>query len=136
MIKSEWKMKKQVHVAVGVIKKDDLIFIAKRHELQHQGGKWEFPGGKVEAGETVTQALARELNEEIGIDVQSSTPFLEIHHDYPDKSVHLDIHLVEEFDGQARHLEGQDHKWVAISDLNNYEFPTANVVIIEKLQSN
>ncbi|ATC99760.1 8-oxo-dGTP diphosphatase [Pseudoalteromonas spongiae UST010723-006] len=136
MIKSEWKMKKQVHVAVGVIKKDDLIFIAKRHELQHQGGKWEFPGGKVEAGETVTQALARELNEEIGIDVQSSTPFLEIHHDYPDKSVHLDIHLVEEFDGQARHLEGQDHKWVAISDLNNYEFPAANVVIIEKLQSN
>ena len=129
-------MKKQVHVAVGVIKKDDLIFIAKRHELQHQGGKWEFPGGKVEAGETVTQALARELNEEIGIDVQSSTPFLEIHHDYPDKSVHLDIHLVEEFDGEARHLEGQDHKWVAISDLNNYEFPAANVVIIEKLQSN
>ena len=129
-------MKKQVHVAVGVIKKDDLIFIAKRHELQHQGGKWEFPGGKVEAGETVTQALARELNEEIGIDVQSSTPFLEIHHDYPDKSVHLDIHLVEEFDGQARHLEGQDHKWVAISDLTNYEFPAANVVIIEKLQSN
>lgn len=129
-------MKKQVHVAVGVIKKDDLIFIAKRHEAQHQGGKWEFPGGKVEAGETVTQALARELKEEIGIDVKSSTPFLEIHHDYPDKSVHLDIHLVEAFDGEAKHLEGQDHKWVAISDLNNYEFPAANVVIIEKLQAN
>ena len=129
-------MKKQVHVAVGVIKKANLIFIAKRHDEQHQGGKWEFPGGKVEAGETVTQALARELNEEIGIEVKSSTPFLEIHHEYPDKSVHLDIHLVEEFDGQARHLEGQDHKWVAISDLNNYEFPAANVVIIEKLQTN
>ncbi|WP_105173243.1 8-oxo-dGTP diphosphatase MutT [Pseudoalteromonas sp. T1lg24] len=129
-------MKKQVHVAVGVIKKANLIFIAKRHDEQHQGGKWEFPGGKVEEGETVTQALARELNEEIGIDVKSSTPFLEIHHDYPDKSVHLDIHLVEEFDGEARHLEGQDHKWVAISDLNNYEFPAANVVIIEKLQAN
>lgn len=129
-------MKKQVHVAVGVIKKANLIFIAKRHDEQHQGGKWEFPGGKVEAGETVTQALARELNEEIGIEVKSSTPFLEIHHDYPDKSVHLDIHLVEEFDGEARHLEGQDHKWVAISDLNNYEFPAANVVIIEKLQAN
>ena len=129
-------MKKQVHVAVGVIKKANLIFIAKRHDEQHQGGKWEFPGGKVEAGETVTQALARELNEEVGIEVKSSTPFLEIHHDYPDKSVHLDIHVVEEFDGQARHLEGQDHKWVTISDLNNYEFPAANVVIIEKLQTN
>lgn len=129
-------MKKQVHVAVGVIKKDDLIFIAKRHESQHQGGKWEFPGGKVEAGETVTQALARELKEEIGIEVKSSTPFLEIHHDYPDKSVHLDIHLVEAFDGEAKHQEGQEHKWVAIRDLNNYEFPAANVVIIEKLQAN
>lgn len=129
-------MKKQVHVAVGVIKKGSEIFIAKRHDSQHQGGKWEFPGGKVEVGETVTQALARELKEEIGIDVKSSTPFLEIHHDYTDKSVHLDIHLVEEFDGEARHLEGQAYKWVSITDLNNYAFPAANAVIIEKLQAN
>lgn len=128
-------MKKHVHVAVGVIKQGNDIFIAKRHSSQHQGGKWEFPGGKVETNETVTQALARELKEEIGIDVNSSQPFLEIKHDYSDKSVHLDIHLVEDFIGEAKHCEGQESKWVAVSELKNYEFPEANKVIIEKLLS-
>jgi 8-oxo-dGTP diphosphatase len=126
-------MKKYVHVAVGVIKRDHKIFVAKRHSDQHQGGKWEFPGGKVEQGETVTQALIRELKEEVGIDVHSSQPFLEIKHDYPDKSVHLDIHLVEDFSGEPAHLEGQTTLWVSINELNNYDFPQANQVIIEKL---
>jgi len=125
--------KKIVHVAVGVIKQQNKIFICKRSAEQHQGNKWEFPGGKVEAGETVTQALARELKEEINIEVISSEEFHQIHHDYPDKSVYLDIHLVENFKGEATGHEGQESCWVKTQDLNNYEFPEANKVIIEKL---
>ena len=128
-------MKKYIHVAVGVIKRDDKIFVAKRHNAQHQGGKWEFPGGKIEQDETVTQALIRELKEEVGINVQSSQPFLEIKHDYPDKSVHLDIHLVEDFSGEPAHLEGQTTLWLSINELNGYDFPQANQVIIEKLMA-
>lgn len=125
--------KKTVHVAVGVIKQDKRIFICKRPQNSHQGGLWEFPGGKVEAGETVTQALKRELAEEVAINVKTSTPFLLIEHDYGDKKVRLDIHLVENFSGTPRGEEGQPSQWVAINDLANYDFPAANRTIIDKL---
>ena len=118
------QQKKIVHVAVGVIKRNDAIFICKRPEDKHQGGKWEFPGGKVEAAETVTQ---------VGLVVRCSTPFMEIHHDYGDKAVFLDVHLVEDFSGEAKGLEGQQGLWVDVHELQNYQFPEANQVILDKL---
>ena len=94
---------KRVHVAVAVIVNSQQdILLAKRLDHLHQGGKWEFPGGKVEQGETVTDALIRELKEEVNLDVISSTPLMEISHDYPDKQVLLDIHWVDHFDGEAQ----------------------------------
>ncbi len=126
-------MKKIVHVAVGVILKAQQVYIAKRLSNQHQGGKWEFPGGKVESGETVTQALARELAEEVGITVNQSVELMQIKHDYDDKSVLLDVHLVRDFSGEPSHQEGQQSGWFAISQLNAMEFPAANKVIIDKL---
>ncbi|TLX46813.1 8-oxo-dGTP diphosphatase MutT [Pseudoalteromonas phenolica] len=126
--------KKVVEVAVGVIKRDEHIFITKRDESQHQGGLWEFPGGKIEAGESVTEALARELKEEVNIDVHSSQSLLDIEHDYGDKCVKLFIHIVEDFSGEATGLEGQASQWVAINALNNWAFPAANVAIIDALQ--
>ena len=71
-----------VHVAVGVIKKNNAIFICKRADEQHQGGLWEFPGGKVEAGESVFVALKRELIEEVGLTIHSSSQLMVIEHDY------------------------------------------------------
>jgi len=124
---------KVVEVAVGVIKRDNKIYISKRADDLHQGGKWEFPGGKREPNETIEQALARELLEEIGIQVIQQSPFMLIEHDYGDKKVCLDVRLVEEFEGQASHQEGQQSQWVEISDLNQFTFPEANKVIIEKL---
>ncbi|NKF52253.1 8-oxo-dGTP diphosphatase MutT [Shewanella sp. WXL01] len=127
-------MLKRVHVAVGVIvNPNNQILLALRHGHLHQGGKWEFPGGKVEQDETVTQALIRELAEEVNLKVADSTPFMEISHDYPDKHVLLDIHLVTNFSGEAKGLEQQQIAWVDINELKNYQFPEANKPILDKL---
>ncbi|MFT4810682.1 MAG: 8-oxo-dGTP diphosphatase [Paraglaciecola sp.] len=124
---------KIVEVAVGVIKCDNKIFISKRAKELHQGGKWEFPGGKREANESIEDALVRELSEEIGIQVTTQSPFMLIEHDYGDKKVRLDVRLVEGFEGKAHHQEGQQSLWVHISDLNKFTFPDANMPIITKL---
>lgn len=126
---------KQVHVAVGVVLRDSETFITRRLAHQHQGGKWEFPGGKVEPNETVTQALTRELNEEIGIHVETTEPLMVIEHDYSDKQVKLDVHRVFTFSGEPQGLEGQEGMWFPIHELATLEFPEANKVIIEKLVS-
>lgn len=128
-------MKKTVHVMVGVIwGQDQQILLAKRPEHLHQGGLWEFPGGKLEAGEEALTGLSRELQEELAIDVLEASPLMEVKHDYGDKQVFLDIWQVTQFKGDAVGAEGQLLRWVPLSELNQYEFPAANVAIIERLQ--
>ena len=127
---------KRVHVAVGVIfNSQGQILIARRHDDAHQGGLWEFPGGKVESDESVCDALARELYEELGINIQTSSckPFIEIRHDYSDKVVLLDVWTVSEFDGEANGKEGQPLRWVDRSQLSGYDFPAANIAIIDAI---
>ena len=103
---------KLVHVAVGVIvDQHNNILIALRPEDSHQGGLWEFPGGKVEQGEAVETALSRELYEELGLESISCRPLIEIRHDYTDKSVLLDVWWVDQFSGEAEGKEGQPIKW-------------------------
>jgi 8-oxo-dGTP diphosphatase len=129
--------KKQIHVAVGVIRNTSgEILIALRHPDSHQGGLWEFPGGKVEPNETVQVALARELEEELGIAVQPSDcqPLIEIHHDYGNKQVLLDVWWVSDFDGEPSGREGQPLRWVAVSELVDYAFPAANVPIVKVIR--
>lgn len=127
--------RRQLHVAVGVIRRqDDHILVARRSADQHQGGLWEFPGGKVEPGESVQQALARELHEELGIQIGRSTPLCQVHHDYGDKAVLLDVWMVNEFAGQPHGREGQPLRWVARSALRHEEFPLANQRIIRAVQ--
>ena len=125
-----------VHVAVGVVvNRDKRVLVARRHESQHQGGLWEFPGGKVAPGETVLQALARELQEEVNIAVRECSSLLKIAHDYGDKHVLLDVMVVNVFSGEAKGLEGQPVKWVTASELADMEFPTANREIVELVRS-
>ncbi|WP_417763673.1 8-oxo-dGTP diphosphatase MutT [Shewanella sp.] len=126
-------MNKRVHVAVGVIIREQQILLAKRHGHLHQGGKWEFPGGKVEQGEPVTEALTRELQEELNITVTASCPFMTLSYDYPEKQVFLDIHLVTAFTGQESGAEGQEIRWVKLTELASLPFPDANQPIIDKL---
>ena len=121
-----------VHVAVAVIQNTEgQILITRRADDAHQGGLWEFPGGKVEVGEQVADALDRELQEELGIRVDRATPMLEVRHDYSDKSVCLDVWLVNRFSGEATGLEGQPLCWCSPQDLHNYAFPAANTPIVD-----
>lgn len=126
---------KLVHVAVGVIvNSDGNILIAKRPDNSHQGGLWEFPGGKVEPGESLFAALKRELYEELAIDISATEPLIKIRHDYGDKQVLLDVHKVVAFSGQPIGNEGQPIQWVAPADLHQYEFPAANRPIISAIK--
>jgi 8-oxo-dGTP diphosphatase len=127
-------LSKNIHVAVGIlVNEQSQILIAKRPDNLHQGGLWEFPGGKVENGEKVFEALVREFAEEVNIKIISAEPFMEIHHDYGDKQVFLDVWLSKDFSGIAQGLEGQEIKWAALEGFSELNFPKANEAIIQKL---
>lgn len=124
-------MTRRVHVAAAVIRRGEKLFVARRPAHLHMGGLWEFPGGKVEAGETVQDALTRELAEELGIAVQASSRLIQVPYDYPDKSVLLDVWEVDRFDGEPLGLEGQETRWVETAELRTLEFPAANEPIVD-----
>jgi len=124
-----------VHVAVAAIVNDNNeVFICKRHADTHQGGLWEFPGGKVEAGENIQQALLRELHEETGIEITRSRPLIRIHHDYGDRQVLLDVWKILDYSGTAHGRESQPARWVPVAALDANEFPAADATIIKALQ--
>jgi 8-oxo-dGTP diphosphatase len=126
---------KTIHVAVAVIENpDNFLLIARRPAHLHMGGLWEFPGGKVEAGETVLHALQREIREEIALEIHAAQPMLQIPFQYPDKRVLLDVWRVTQFSGEARGCEGQEVCWVSRSELVSYPFPAANRAILAALQ--
>ena len=123
-----------VQVAVGVIiNNKNQILITKRSADQHQANKWEFPGGKIEASETAQQALARELKEELGIQLESADFLLTIHHQYKTKKVTLEVYEIRQWLGEPKGLEGQPMCWVEKHELKNYDFPTANAEILSTL---
>ena len=134
--------KSPIHVVAAVIYDNNnphRILISKRPEHVHQGGLWEFPGGKVDLGETAYQALVRELLEELDIEVTEARPLMQVSHSYADKQVFLDIWSVLSFTGRARGVEGQECRWLSLRELlledTDYQFPEANRPVLEKLRS-
>jgi len=124
-----------VHVAVGVIVNErGEVLVSKRKATAFHGGFWEFPGGKVEPGERVTQALERELFEELGITIISCRPFIRVQHSYQDREVILDCWRVKQWRGIARGREGQTITWSGTADLDEKTFPEANKPIITALR--
>lgn len=121
-------------MAVGVIfNAAGEVLIAQRPAHLHQGGLWEFPGGKLEADETVLQALARELREEVGIVVEQAAFWFTQEYHYPDKSVALHICKVTQFVGQPQSLENQPLRWIAVPELPQVAVPAANRAVVEAL---
>lgn len=110
-----------VAVACGVVVDGPRILIARRPSGKIGAGKWEFPGGKIEAGETPRQALVRELDEELGIRVTRAEPLARLRHAYRDRIIWLDTWRVTAFAGRAMPREGQELAWVEAAQAPRYE---------------
>ncbi|OQK15249.1 hypothetical protein AU255_19010 [Methyloprofundus sedimenti] len=125
----------KIDVAIGVVRdRAGRVLISKRKSDTHQGGLWEFPGGKIEQSENDEQALNRELFEELNIRVINSSPLIKINFSYPDLIVQLHVREVYGFDGEVFGREGQRFKWVALHELSDYEFPAANKPILTAIK--
>lgn len=123
-----------VHVLVGLIAdRENRYLISRRRAGQHLAGAWEFPGGKMEPGEHRLSALQRELAEELGITVRAAEPFLELVHEYPDRSVVLDVWRVRSYSGEPRGLEGQSTRWVHASELGSTGLLPADRPIVDAI---
>lgn len=112
---------------------DGRILLSQRPAHKHKGGCWEFPGGKVEPGETLADALARELHEELGLTVQACQPFMTVQHDYPELSVRLCFREVTAFAGEPSGREGQPVQWFEPAALSMLAFPEANQPVVRGL---
>lgn len=120
-------------MAGAIFDAEGRVLIQQRLQHQHLGGCWEFPGGKLESGETREEGLARELEEELGITPEVCRPLITVAYDYADKRVLLDVWRVDRFRGEPQSLEGQPFRWIELEQIGDYEFPAANWPIIHAL---
>ncbi|ADO49868.1 8-oxo-dGTP diphosphatase MutT [[Enterobacter] lignolyticus] len=125
---------KILHISTGIIRNaQGEIFITQRAADAHMANKWEFPGGKIEDGESAEQAMVRELQEEVGIVARNAVLFDKLEYQFPDRHITLWFWLVEEWLGDPWGKEGQPGRWVAQGELLAAAFPPANEPVIAKL---
>lgn len=123
-------------VAVALIDPDGRVLIAERPEGRSMAGLWEFPGGKVEAGETPEAALVRELEEELGISTHASclAPFTFASHAYEKFHLLMPLYICRKWQGQIISREGQRYKWVRPAKLRDYPMPPADEPLVAMLR--
>jgi len=124
------------HVAAGILRNTGgQVLITERIETGPYCDLWEFPGGKIHAGESALGALKRELLEEIGIEATAIEPFMNLTHEYADRTVELEFFDVTEWSGEPAGLEGQQIRWVDISDLRADELLPADAPVVSALKN-
>lgn len=123
-----------INVVGAIIRnKDGKILIAKRNLQKSQGGLWEFPGGKIEEGESKEEAIVREIKEELSMDISCDSLFDEHSFEYTDKTINLIVLNCTMIGESYEVLEHEDVKWVSENDMKNFEFAPADVYFVEKL---
>jgi 8-oxo-dGTP diphosphatase len=122
-------------VAAALFDPAGRVLIAQRPAGKPLAGRWEFPGGKVDAGESEHGALARELREELGVEVIAARPFMRLNHAYEEREVELSLWIVERFAGEPRSLDAQALKWVAPARLAAEDILEADQPFIAALGS-
>lgn len=126
---------RHIHVVAGVIEDArGRILLARRTEGRDLAGLWEFPGGKVDPGETPEQALVRELREELGIEARVGAPVIAVPQQYPDKRLRLDVRRIEAWSGAVKGLDGQALVWVPPHKLASYAMPDADRPVVAALR--
>jgi 8-oxo-dGTP diphosphatase len=126
-------MRRKITVVGAMIEKDGKYLITQRKPTATLPLLWEFPGGRVEPGETDQQALARELKEEMDIDVKVDEIAMHVQHSYPDYDIDFRVFRCKLVKGSIKHLKVHDHRWVSPSELDDYEFPAADQKTFEQL---
>ncbi|MCX8158000.1 MAG: 8-oxo-dGTP diphosphatase MutT [Verrucomicrobiae bacterium] len=125
----------RIEVAAGLIFRHGRLLVAQRRAEDHLGGTWEFPGGKREAGESFEMCLARELREELGVEVQVGELVETVDHDYPEKQVHLRFFLCRILHGDPQPLGCAALAWITPEEMAHYPFPPADARLLEKLRA-
>ena len=124
-----------IDVAVGILmRRNGDVLLGQRPEGKPYAGYWEFPGGKVDPGEDLPAALARELEEEIGVTTEIGAEIHRIVHPYPDRDVRLFFYDVRILSGEPQKLEVADLRWVTTDELMNYQFPEADLPLLNQLR--
>jgi len=126
---------KPLAVAAGLVFHEGRLLITRRRAGDHLGGLWEFPGGKIEPGETAAGALRRELREELDIEVTVGTLLAEVAHDYPERRVHLEFFTCRLAAGEPRALGCEAIAWVTAEELSSFPFPPADRQLLARLQN-
>ncbi len=125
--------KKIIHVTAAIIRKDNRFLCAQRKQNSEQGGKWEFPGGKIERAENPESCLERELQEEFNIQSLCGEFFFENRHDYGDKIIILKAYFVEHIKGDFQLLAHNEIKWLTVDEIHSLDWAEADIPIVHKL---
>lgn len=134
-VKKKAAVKPHHLIGVGICMREGKVLIARRHEKQMLAGLWEFPGGKIENGETEEECILREMREETGLTVELVRKIAKTDHAFTHFSITLNAWLCNWVSGEAQPLSGSEIRWILPEELDDYPFPKANKVIIKEFRS-
>lgn len=121
-------------VVAAIIKEKDQLLIAQRHSKDPLAGKWEFPGGKLESGETPEECLVREIREELRVEVEIGSFYDDNVYGFKDQAIHLLFYWAEITNGEVTPVVHDDVKWITIKELARFDFAPADIPIVKRLE--